>query len=47
MIVNQGQVGEVRLGKVDDVMEILEKLIEAGYGNLPAVWVIKLYLNRN
>lgn len=35
------------IGKMDDIMKLLRKAIEAGYGELPAVWCIKLYLGRN
>jgi len=47
MIVRQAELGFIFLGKMDDVCKILSKAIEAGYGNLPAVLSIKLYLERN
>jgi len=34
-------------GKMNDIMRLLREAIEAGYGNLPAVFSIKLYLERN
>ena len=47
MIVNQAQVGEVKLGKDDNIMKILQEALEAGYGKLPRMWTFKLYLERN
>lgn len=47
MIVKQVEQGVIILGKMDSIMEILGKAIEAGYGNLPAFWSLNLYLNRN
>ncbi len=47
MIVRQFEQGILMLGKMDNVMEMLEKAIKAGYRNLPAVWSLKLYLQRN
>ena len=35
------------VGKMDDIIAVLEAAIRAGYGNLPAMWCLKLYLERN
>jgi len=35
------------IGKYDDVLDLFEKAIKAGYGDLPAEWCIKLYWRRN
>ena len=35
------------IGKVKDIRKLFEDAIEAGYGDLPAEWCIKLYLRRN
>ena len=35
------------LGKIDDIMKILRQAMEAGYAHLPAVWGLKLFLERN
>lgn len=35
------------IGKGDDLVEVLEEIILSGYGDLPAVWALKLYLERN
>lgn len=37
----------VILCKSDDLMKLLEKALENGYGHLPAKWAISLYLVRN
>jgi len=34
-------------GKMNDIMRLLREAIEAGYGNLPAVYALKFYLERN
>ncbi len=47
MIIKQSDTGVVMLGKFDDAMTLLKQAIEAGYGELPAVWAIKLYIGRN
>ena len=35
------------VGKIDDIIAVLEAAIRAGYGELPAIWCLKLYLERN
>jgi len=47
MIVKQEQQGLILLGKMDNICKILKRTLEAGYEHLPAVWAIKLYLERN
>ena len=35
------------VGKIDDIMKILRQAVKAGYADLPAVWGLHLYLERN
>ena len=35
------------VGTMDDIIKILRKAMEAGYADLPAVWSLKLFLERN
>ena len=35
------------VGKFKDVKGLLEEMVRTGYGQLPVVWGIKLYLSRN
>jgi len=35
------------MGNIDELMEVLKEAIDAGYGELPFVWAIKLYQERN
>lgn len=47
MIIRQSEQTILILGKLDDVTTILREAIKLGYGLLPAIWAIKLYLERN
>lgn len=47
MFIKQNTQGIVLLGKSNDVIQLMRDAIAAGYGNLSAVWCIKLYLVRN
>ncbi len=33
--------------KYNELVELLEEVIKNGYGHLPAVWAISLWLQRN
>lgn len=35
------------LGKYEHVKSLFDSAIDAGYGNIPFPWCIKLYLHRN
>lgn len=35
------------IGKFENILCLLRKAIDAGYGELPAVYSIKFYLERN
>ena len=35
------------IGKAGDIAKLLDKAIKEGYGNMPAVWSLKLYFERN
>lgn len=45
--VRQQQEGTILLGKGDNSLSLLKKALLAGYGEFPAGWAFKLYLNRN
>ena len=35
------------IDKIGNIKKLLEQAVENGYGDLPAVWAIKLWLVRN
>ncbi|KKN72639.1 hypothetical protein LCGC14_0408810 [marine sediment metagenome] len=39
--------GVMMIGRIDEITDLLEKAIAAGYGELPMHLCMKLYLSRN
>lgn len=47
MLIGNIETCVVMLGKRDDIIKLVKGAVKAGYGYLPAVWAIRLYLSRN
>ena len=37
----------ILVGKMDNISKLLKRAIKAGYGNLPVVYGLKLFLEKN